>query len=160
MILVENTSEVLHMPSINVEVFDTSLQTFVNDLCVFMYEQGGVGIAAPQVGDPRSIAIVDHTFGQRTDSLLVLINPEIVFVDPQEDTELEGCLSYPDVIVPIKRWRGSTVTYSSTDGQRLSLNAVGLQARIIQHEVDHLRGKTFLDDIGPLTKRTLKKAKK
>lgn len=150
--LVADTHPVLHKHAIPVIRFDSELREFVDELSVFMYQCDGIGIAAPQVGDPRSIAIVDHTLGEDPNALLVLINPEIAYVDPTEITLLEGCLTYPNIVLPIKRWQGCKVFYDSIHGQRLSLSMNGLQARVVQHEIDHLRGVTFMNKVGPLAK--------
>lgn len=155
--LVSHDNAALHSIAETVSDFDDSLSIFVNELAVFMYENGGVGIAAPQVGVNKKIAIVDHSYGADVSALIVMINPEIAFIDGDDEMGMEGCLSYPDVVLPIRRRQRCTILYTDLLGDRIKLEATGFQARIIQHEIDHLNGVTFVDKVGPLTKRQLKK---
>jgi peptide deformylase len=126
-----------------------------------MYDAPGVGLAAPQVGVHKRIIILDITVGKEPDSLLVMINPEILSAEG-EQTDEEGCLSVPGYNGNITRAQTVEVSYMTREGEQTTFNAEGLMARAIQHEVDHLDGILFVDRLSPLKrdmiKRKIKKA--
>jgi peptide deformylase len=108
-----------------------------------------VGLAAPQIGEQVRIVVVDaseHPKAQRAHGLLTLVNPEIVTVEGDE-LGREGCLSIPDLTANVRRATFVEVVATSPAGEALSLTAEGFEARVLQHELDHLDGILFLDRI-------------
>lgn len=116
------------------------------DMAQTMYLKGGVGLAAIQVGILKNMIVLDAGEG-----LMKLINPYIASKSGNE-TQEEGCLSVPDKCVNIKRSKRIEVDYLGEDGRPVRLSAEGLLARVIQHEIDHLRGKLIVDYLSPLKK--------
>ena len=135
----------------DVETVDESTREFVADLFETMDAAEGIGLAANQVGVTRQVAVVGID-----DDRLVLINPVIVESDGK-DTAEEGCLSVPDVYADVKRFTNIVVETLDLDGKCRRIEADGLKARAIQHEMDHLDGILFLDRLSPLKRRVLTK---
>ena len=105
-------------------------------------DEKGVGLAAPQVGEGVRIIVIDVT--AKRESPMVFINPKISKTEG-EDTQIEECLSVPDAKVPVKRAMTVVVTFANERGEEVKIQAPGLLARVIQHEIDHLDGKLILD---------------
>ncbi|WP_019615272.1 peptide deformylase [Psychromonas ossibalaenae] len=118
-----------------------------------MYEENGVGLAATQVNIHQRIAVIDVS--QERDQPMVLINPEIIEQSGQEESE-EGCLSVPETNANVKRAEFVTVEYLDLDGNTQVLKADGLLAVCIQHELDHLTGKLFIDYLSPFKQKRIK----
>jgi len=112
---------------------------------------GGVGLAAPQVGINRQMVLVDIGQGP-----VMLINPKIMKKSGTEVME-EGCLSLPGIYVSVKRAKSIVVNALNLDNEKTVIKASGLLARVMQHEIDHLRGKMIIDYAGVITKMKLKK---
>jgi len=111
-----------------------------------MYESAGVGLAAPQVGVSLRLIVIDPNPERRSPTFLV--NPRIM--DPSgRQSDFEGCLSLPGVSAEVNRAERLTVEFENLAGKTESLDAKGLPARIVQHEVDHLDGRLFIDRLGP-----------
>jgi peptide deformylase len=156
-------SEILTQKAKPVSEFGHKLQTFVDEMFDVLGESRGIGLAAPQVGVSKQIIVVDLSSfddGPR----IALINPEIVWKSDETCTYDEGCLSVPgiysDVIRPAKiKVKGYTI-----DGKHISFDADGVFARVLQHEIDHLNGKLFIEYLSPETIKEfsdeLKKIKK
>jgi peptide deformylase len=144
-----------------VDAVTDEIQTLIDDMVETMYAAPGVGLAAPQVGVLKRIAVIDITVGKEPDSLLVMINPEILSSEDEESDE-EGCLSVPSFTGTVKRTKALTVRYLDRKGEEVTLDAEGFLARAVQHEIDHLNGTLFIDRLGPLkrdiVKRKIKKA--
>ncbi|MEM7048125.1 MAG: peptide deformylase [Acidobacteriota bacterium] len=143
-----------------VEVFDTGLERFAQDMVETMHAAPGIGLAAPQVGDLRRLVVVDLSVGDDPDQLKVFVNP--VIHDPEgQDSELEGCLSIPELTEKVKRPEKLRLAYQDLSGRPQELAADGWLARAICHEVDHLDGVLFIDHLRGLrrerTRRQLKK---
>ncbi len=139
--------ERLKQESQPVEVFDDALQAFVNDLEETMRAgPGGVGIAAPQVGVFKRIALVDVSSKPKIDhnGFLVLINPEIIDYQGFKKGR-EGCMSVPDYTGNVMRADKITLEYFDIQGNKHQIESNGFEARAIQHEMDHLDGLLFLD---------------
>ena len=152
---------ILREKSIKITSFDENLSDFVNNMLETMRNADGLGLAANQVGDRRSLLIVDEFAGGDNTSKfnpLVLINPTITAVSESEDDYREGCLSIPQYYEYVSRPTDIEVEYQDADGGKIKLSAGKLLARIIQHEVDHLNGILFFDHLTPL-KRALSKSK-
>lgn len=137
----------------DVTVFDESLRTLVQNMAETMYASDGVGLAAPQVGLPIRLAVIDTAPAEeRGKAALVLVNPAIM---EREGTMKwsEGCLSLPGVTVEVDRCQKVVVTAQDVEGRALRLEAADLLAVAIQHELDHLDGEVLFDRLNPLQKR-------
>ncbi len=141
---------VLRQVSARVTRFDSELEKLVKRLIQIMRSQpGGVGIAAPQIGILKKIAIVDVSPKVQSADLLILINPEIVKLD-REIVLREGCMSLPDYTANVKRYDEAAVKWQDLSGGTILYQAKGLEARCIQHEIDHLNGILFVDRVASL----------
>lgn len=132
---------VLKQVSVPVERVDKKLKKLMDDMAETMYEQDGVGLAAPQVGKNIRLVVIDC---QDEHGLIELINPEITFKEG-EVVDTEGCLSVPDIYGEVTRAAKVKVEFTNRRGKRQHLTATGLLARCIQHELDHLEGQLFID---------------
>ena len=132
---------VLKQVSVPVERVDKKLKKLMDDMAETMYENDGVGLAAPQIGQNIRLVVIDC---QDEHGLLELINPEITFKEG-EAVDTEGCLSVPDIYGEVKRAAKVKVEFMNRRGKRQHLTATGLLARCIQHELDHLEGQLFID---------------
>ncbi len=126
--------------------FDESLQQLVNEMTMIMYENNGIGLAAVQLGVIKKVIIVDPSSGELKKDFMVMVNPKFS-PTPFATTEIleEGCLSMPGVHVKVSRWSDIEVEYHDVSGVITKSQLSGLTARIVQHEIDHLNGKTLLD---------------
>jgi len=147
---------VLLRPTLEVEQVDEEVRTLVRDMTETMYAAPGVGLAANQVGVSRRICIADVTAGDKPGNLHVFVNPVIREADGSEVGE-EGCLSFPDVVVDVERACRVTVDALDVEGRPFTLTVDGLLARVIQHEIEHLDGRTFLSTLSPLKREMVKK---
>ena len=114
---------------------------FCHELAQIMYDNDGIGIAAPQVGVNKRIIVIDCS--ENRNETVYLINPEILWQSPQNSQKTEGCLSYPGLKIPISRPKKIKIVALDLDGKKVEFEATGLYARCIYHEVDHLDGITF-----------------
>lgn len=136
---------ILRAVSAPVKKIDKKLKKLVQDMCDTMMDLNGVGIAAPQVGVNLQLALARLNVDTKHETLLVLINPEIVeFEEHTLDME-EGCLSLPGKWGSVPRYASLTVVFQNLKGDKQTLYLEEFNARIIQHEVDHLNGKLFID---------------
>ena len=136
------------------EVTDADIQ-LIQDMFETMNNANGVGLAANQVGELKQILVLDISDSEKGEGTkpMALINPEIVEEEGEWEME-EGCLSIPDVREKVKRPEKITVIYNDVNMDEIELEADGMLARVIQHEMDHLNGVLFLDHLSS-TKRTL-----
>jgi len=149
---------VLETEAADVTEFDTpELHKFLDDMFESMYAAKGVGLAAPQIGVGRKIAVIDVSNGERPEDKLVLINPKIVKVDGKQEGE-EGCLSIPGFREQVKRGRCVTIRAQNAKGEVFEQTGEDLLARAFLHETDHLYGKLYITHISAL-KRDLMKRK-
>ena len=149
---------VLEREAEEVTEFDTpDLHKFLDDMFESMYAHKGVGLAAPQIGISRKIAVIDVSNGEKPEDKLVLINPMIVKVDGKQEGE-EGCLSIPGFREQVKRGRSVTIRARNALGVVFERTAEDLLARAFLHETDHLYGKLYITHISAL-KRDLMKRK-
>jgi peptide deformylase len=149
---------VLEREAEEVTEFDTpDLHKFLDDMFESMYAHKGVGLAAPQIGISRKIAVIDVSNGEKEEDKLVLINPTIVKVDGKQEGE-EGCLSIPGFREQVKRGRNVTIRARNARGEVFERTAEDLLARAFLHETDHLYGKLYITHISAL-KRDLMKRK-
>jgi peptide deformylase len=139
-----------------VKTFDEKLQTLVDDMFETMYAAPGVGLAANQVGVGLRVAVMDCAPKDAPPQPLVLINPEIV--EASDRTEMdEGCLSVPDTSEKITRYNRLKLKALDRHGNVFQLDAEGLMAQAIQHEIDHLDGKLYIDYLSSLKRERINK---
>jgi len=143
----------LHKLAAPVTVFDESLKTLVRDLAETMYAASGIGLAATQVDVHKQVIVVDVS--ERHDSLVELVNPEIVESSGVSDIE-EGCLSVPGIYDVVERAERVKIRASDRNGNPFTLEAQGLLAVCIQHEIDHLKGKVFVEHLSPLKQQRIR----
>ncbi len=134
---------------------DDEVRTLINDLFDTMYQEDGVGLAAPQVGVSERIAVIDPRDPEVPP--FAIINPEIRDIGTEVDRGEEGCLSLPGLKDIVERAASVTVDALDRNGERLHIEAKGLLARILQHEIDHLDGILFIDRVSPLKRKMLLK---
>jgi peptide deformylase len=133
-----------------VERVDGEVRRLADDMLATMYDAPGIGLAAPQVGISRRLIVLDVSDDDGAARPLVMINPEILHLGDGRRSYEEGCLSIPDVKVEIERPSTLTVAYLDRDGVRQQLDADGLLATAIQHEIDHLDGRLIIDFLSRL----------
>jgi peptide deformylase len=133
-----------------VERVDDDLRRLMDDMLETMYAAPGIGLAAVQVGVPRRLLVIDVAEDEEAPQPLCLVNPEIVSLSAETRLHEEGCLSIPDVRVEIERPALVTVRYTDRAGDRRELEASGLLATAIQHEINHLDGKLIIDFLSSL----------
>lgn len=127
----------------------------VTDMAKFMTSNGGVGLAAPQIGIKKRIFIM----GNFT-KLIACINPKIVSLSEDRDSDLEGCLSFPDLFMKVKRPASCNVQYQTITGEVIERELTGLESRVFLHEYDHLLGITFDQRVGNLSFKMAKDKRK
>jgi peptide deformylase len=143
----------LHKVAAPVTVFDEGLKKLVADLAETMYAAPGIGLAATQVDVHKQVIVVDVS--ERRDSLVVLVNPEIVEAVGVSDIE-EGCLSVPSIYELVERAERVKVRAYDQNGNPFTLEAQGLLAVCIQHEMDHLKGKVFIEYLSQLKQQRIR----
>ena len=130
-----------------VSSIDLAVHRLVADMAETMYEAPGIGLAATQVNVHRQLVVID--ISETRDKLMVLINPQILEQQGSQTGE-EGCLSVPGIYDQVVRAAQITVRYMGLDGQHQTITAEGLLAVCIQHEIDHLQGKVFVEHLSRL----------
>ena len=152
----------LHTVARPVEAVDDAIRTLVNDMFDTMYEANGVGLAATQVDVHQRVVVMDVS--ETRDQRVVLINPEIEWLSEERQTRDEGCLSVPGMYDGVERATQVRVHALDENGNSRVIDADGLLAVCIQHEIDHLNGKVFVEYLSPLkrnrTKTKLAKARR
>ncbi|MGQ0544669.1 MAG: peptide deformylase [Betaproteobacteria bacterium] len=143
----------LHKVAAPVTVFDDGLRKLVSDMAETVYAAPGIGLAATQVDVHKQLIVVDVS--ERRDSLVVLVNPEIVEAVGESDIE-EGCLSVPGIYELVPRAERVKVRAYDQNGKAFTLEAQGLLAVCIQHEMDHLRGKVFVEYLSQLKQQRVR----
>lgn len=159
--------EILHHPDPRLRLkaapvtdFGAALQRLIDDMFETMYAAPGVGLAATQVGVAQRLAVMDCADDKSQAQPLVLINPEMLAPDDPQTME-EGCLSVPGVADKVERYNRLRLRALDRHGRPFELDAEGLLAQAIQHEIDHLDGKLYLDRLSSLKReRLLKKLRK
>lgn len=149
---------VLLAPTKPVTLFDDALQTLIDDMIETMYHERGIGLAAPQIGISQQIAVIDVSDNKSV--VHCLINPEITLQEKLIKTK-EGCLSVPGGYEATERFYQVHLKALDRTGNPYELDAEGLLAHAIQHEVDHLHGKLYIDLISPIKRyRAISQMKK
>jgi peptide deformylase len=154
--IVKWPNPVLEKPAAKVTVFDEALKRLAEDMFESMYAAHGVGLAAPQIGISRCMAVVDVSFKENADAKMVLINPEIIH---QEGSQVhsEGCLSLPDFRENVKRANKVTVRAQDLEGKYFEFTGEELLARAFLHETDHLHGRVFISHISGLKRDLIRR---
>ncbi len=143
--IVTYPAEVLTKPTRKVDSIDSDIETLIKDMFDTMYHAEGVGLAANQIGVPLSIMVIDTTpKDDAPDLKLVLINPEIVESEGKQKYK-EGCLSFPGLSVEVERAKKVSVRALNEEGEEVELVLEDFPAIVFQHELDHLKGITFID---------------
>lgn len=152
----------LREPTFEVESVDDGIRELVRDLTDTMYALNGAGIAAIQVGRLEKIFLIDgRVAGGDDDSPpVVCINPEVVESGKGLSISEEGCLSFPNVFVDVKRPRWAKIEATNLEGERFSIEGEGLLGRALQHEFDHLTGQLLIDMVGMVKKEMIKRKMK
>jgi len=154
--IVKYPEKVLKEKTAPVRDIDGDLQKLIDDMIETMYAAPGVGLAANQVGVSKQLAVIDVSARDEKCPLIVLVNPEIVRLEGEVEAE-EGCLSVPDYTTVLKRALKVCVKGLDREGRPVEIEAEGLLARALQHEVDHLNGVLFIDRMGRIKREFFKK---
>jgi len=147
-----------------VDKVDDYLRRFIDDMFETMYDAEGIGLAATQVGDLRRVLVLDIDQKNGSRNPIAFVNPEIIWTSEEMNTYAEGCLSFPDHYADVERPKLIKVKFLNYDGNQQEIEADELLATCLQHEIDHLNGKVFVDYISPVKRdiiiRKLKKEKR
>jgi peptide deformylase len=141
----------LHQPASDVSAFDGDLHRLIDDMIETMYAAPGIGLAAPQVGVPLRVFVIDLSVGTRLSDLIVMVNPSFVARDGMQ-LEEEGCLSVPGFNATVLRPARAAVRGVDRHGADQTIEATDLLARAFQHEMDHLDGTMFIDRLRGIKK--------
>ena len=138
-----------------VETFDEELKALTEDMFETMHSVNGIGLAATQIGIAKRVAVID--ISQEKNEPLVIINPVIQILDPCkiEDYD-EGCLSVPGFFESISRPSDVKLSFQDLNGQKKEIKPEGLLTKVVQHELDHLNGRLFVDHISELKRRRIR----
>ncbi len=153
--------KILHYPDprlrrqgLPVDTVDDEIRTLIDDMAETMYQAPGMGLAAPQIDVSKRILVID--ISEARNDLRVLVNPELLTQEGEQTME-EGCLSVPGVYEEVTRAEKVTVRALGGDGKPFELEADGLLATCVQHEIDHLDGKLFVDYLSRLKQQRVRK---
>lgn len=144
----------LHKVAKPVTVFDARLKKLAADMAETMYDAPGVGLAATQIDVHEQLIVIDTA--ETRDDLRVFINPEIIWASEEKQVYDEGCLSVPGIYDGVERPARVKVRALDLDGKPFELEADGLLAVCIQHEIDHLKGKVFVEYLSPLKRNRIR----
>lgn len=154
--IVKYGDPVLEKPAQPVTEFDDQLRKLVADMFLSMYEAHGVGLAAPQIGISRRLAVIDVTFKEDPEARLVLVNPEVIKVEGKH-TQQEGCLSLPEFRENVSRPKKVTIRAQDEFGKWYEKTGEELLARAFVHEIDHLNGRLYISHISALKRDLIKR---
>jgi len=141
----------LHHPAADVQAFDADLHRLIDDMIETMYAAPGIGLAAPQVGVPLRVFVIDLSIGTKLSDLIVMVNPSFVARDGMQIEE-EGCLSVPGFNATVVRPSHAAVRGFDRDGVEQTIEGSDLLARAFHHEMDHLDGTVFIDRLRGIKK--------
>lgn len=147
-------SPVLHQKAVDVPAVTPEVVTLIDDLVQTMHGASGVGLAAPQVGLAQRVFVIDLSVGRSPGDLIALVNPTFVRRDGMQ-LEEEGCLSVPGFHATVARPLHVVIRGLDRGGQERTIEAHGLLARALQHEMDHLDGILFIDRLKPVQRRLI-----
>ncbi len=148
---------VLRKQSVDIERVDESVRALADDMLETMYDAPGIGLAAIQVGIARRMLVIDCSKDEEDKAPIVFINPQILSSSDERSIYEEGCLSIPDYYAEIERPAEIVVDYLDREGKQQQINADGLLATCLQHEIDHLNGVLFIDHISKLKRNMVVK---
>ena len=138
-----------------VESFDGELKTLTDDMFETMHSVNGIGLAATQIGIAKQVAVID--ISPEKNEPLVIVNPAIQILDPSKTEDYdEGCLSVPGFFEKISRPSEIKLTYQDLNGKKQEIKPEGLLTKVVQHELDHLNGRLFVDHISELKRRRIR----
>ena len=138
-----------------VETFDEELKTLTDDMFETMHSVNGIGLAATQIGVAKQVAVID--ISPEKNEPLIIVNPEIQILDPSKTEDYdEGCLSVPGFFEKISRPSDIKLTYQDLNGKKQEIKPEGLLTKVVQHELDHLNGRLFVDHISELKRRRIR----
>ena len=146
---------VLRKKSSIVEKVDKEIKKLMDDMLETMYKAPGIGLAAIQIGVPKRVVVIDISKDENKKDPIYFVNPELTWKSKEKATYEEGCLSIPDQFAKIDRPEKCTVKFLDYNGNPKELNAEGLLATCIQHEIDHLNGILFIDYLSKLKKEII-----
>jgi peptide deformylase len=144
----------LHKVAKPVQAVDARIHALIDDMVETMYEAGGIGLAASQIDVHERLVVIDTS--EERNQPMVLINPEITWMNDERVKGEEGCLSVPGIYDGVERATKVKVTAMDRDGQSRTIEAEGMLAICIQHELDHLMGKVFVEYLSPLKQGRIK----
>ena len=144
----------LHQVAKRVAVVDARIRTLADDMLETMYDAKGIGLASTQIDVHERLIVIDVS--EERDQPLVLINPELVWTSPTTHLNEEGCLSVPGIYDGVERFDAVRIEAWDATGQSRTIEAEGLLAVCIQHEMDHLMGKVFVEYLSPLKRNRIK----
>ena len=144
----------LHTVARPVQAVDARIRDLIGDMLETMYDANGVGLAATQVDVHERLIVIDVS--EQRNSPLVLINPEVTWASPEKQVSDEGCLSVPGVYDGVERAAAVKVSALDGEGRSRTIEAEGILAVCIQHEMDHLLGKMFVEYLSPLKRNRIK----
>lgn len=154
--VVKYGDDVLTRKAETVTAFDKELAKLLDDMFESMYAANGVGLAAPQIGISRRIAVIDCSVGKDPKAKIVIINPEIIATEGEQYEE-EGCLSIPGFREMVERPQKATVRAQDAKGKEFTMQGEGLLARAFCHETDHLNGLFFISHLSTLKRDLIKR---
>ena len=154
--IVKYGDPVLEKKAASITEFDNELRKLADDMFESMYAAHGVGLAAPQIGISKRIAVIDVTFKEDPDAKIVLVNPEIVHTEGRQTSE-EGCLSIPEFREKVTRPKKVTVRAQDLEGKTIEVTGEELLARALLHETDHLNGKLYISHVSALKRDLIKR---
>ena len=138
-----------------VEAFDEELKALTDDMFETMHSVNGIGLAATQIGVAKQVAVID--ISPEKNEPLVIVNPAIQILDPSKTEDYdEGCLSVPGFFEKISRPSDIKLTYQDLNGKKQEIKPEGLLTKVVQHELDHLNGRLFVDHISELKRRRIR----
>ena len=138
-----------------IETFDTALKALTDDMFETMHSVNGIGLAATQIGISKRVAVID--ISQEKNEPFVIINPEIEILNTSKNEDYdEGCLSVPGFFETISRPSDIKLTYQDLNGEKKEIKPEGLLTKVVQHELDHLNGRLFVDHISELKRRRIR----
>ena len=138
-----------------VVTFDDELKTLTDDMFETMHSVNGIGLAATQIGVAKQVAVID--ISPEKNEPLVIVNPAIKILDPSKTEDYdEGCLSVPGFFEKISRPSDIKLTYQDLNGKKQEIKPEGLLTKVVQHELDHLNGRLFVDHISELKRRRIR----
>ena len=138
-----------------VETFDDELKTLTEDMFETMHSVNGIGLAATQIGVAKQVAVID--ISPEKNEPLVIVNPAIQILDPSKKEDYdEGCLSVPGFFETISRPSDIKLSYQDLNGKKQEIKPEGLLTKVVQHELDHLNGRLFVDHISELKRRRIR----